>query len=382
MCENKEQCTYSGGIAETLRAFAVSGRITINTEERWQMCQTGELEIYEGKPFGNIMMRSDMAEISRWGIRPGDSVDVYFSSGAKLEDIPFLSGCILPEGMVCVNAHEGFDWVRIEKRFGRLWELCGVSEGETGRIVLRGKQKYSLLQKTFSAEFSFSREDYPSDEHFANYRELCGGKVQKGRFYRSVAFSDASVFDRRKQCLDRLVGRDGIRFILNMNRDEEQVRAEFKSGMLLCPCTQKLFDEGNIFARAFPADFAGRAFQTVLAEALRELMKHKGPYLIQCRAGLDRTGFLCCLLEALAGADESEIISDYMRSYEFLCGVTEENAPEQYSLLCRYQAGRALGILTGSGGSDADLSAAAEKYLRQCGLSAQEIAGLKRLLTD
>ena len=99
------------------------------------MIQTGDLNVYEGKPFGNIMMCSSYSELIELGFESGDSVNIYFSNGASLEDIPFLSGCILPEGIVCLNAYAGFDWIRVEKRFGRVWEPLGMQENETGKIM-------------------------------------------------------------------------------------------------------------------------------------------------------------------------------------------------------------------------------------------------------
>jgi protein tyrosine/serine phosphatase len=45
------------------------------------------------------------------------------------------------------------------------------------------------------------------------------------------------------------------------------------------------------------------------------MINHDGPYLIHCYAGVDRTGIVCAILEALMGASRVEIASDYARSF-------------------------------------------------------------------
>ena len=369
------------------------------------MVQTGDLSIYEGKPFGNIMLRSDYSELIRLGFRPGDSVSVCFSGGVVLEDVPFLSGCILPEGMLCLNAHESFEWIRVEKRFGSAWSLYGMREGETGRVILREPGKYAFLYHVFNTEFSLEREDYPGDECFANYRPLSCGRLRNRALYRSLASFDPlntePVFRKRQKYLDALMERDGIRFVINMTCSPQQMKELFESGEYDGFYIQKLYNEGNVFSDVFPVDFSGPLFRNRLAAALRALMRQSGPYLIQCRAGLDRTGFFCGLLAALAGAEASEIIGDYMRSFDSLFGLTRESDPEKYDVLRRCQADRIMDIIAGHGTVpergfsletmaftqkepeyDVDLRAAAEVYFRDCGLEEAEIAGLKDLLME
>lgn len=347
------------------------------------MHQTDDYSVYKGEPFGNIMFAADFAALAHAGIRPGDSVDVCFAGGRILEDIPFLSGCILPAGMVCMNAHEGFDWIRIEKRFGNAWDYFGMKEPGTGRIVLREPGKYFTLFQAFNAEFSLARHDYPSDEFFANYRPLCCRQIRKRIFYRSASSfeleNDSTPFEERRKCIDQLMERDGIRTVINMTCDPQQLKADFEAGQYEGFYIRKLYEEGRVYTDRFSVDFSSPVFRDSLASALRVLSAQEGPYLIQCKAGLDRTGFLCGLLEALAGASEEEIIGDYMRSYACLCGLTGESDPEKYEILKKYQADRILNILT-LGKTELRLADAAEAYLMQC-MSSAEISELKHLLT-
>ncbi len=375
------------------------------------MIRTNELTIYEGKPFGNIVMNTAYRELTGHGFVPGDSVDVHFSNGIVLEDIPFLSGCVLPEGTICLNAYSGFDWIRVEKRFGSVWDLCLLTGAETGRIFLNGHGKYKILQEAFCMDFATSREMYPNDEFFTNYRSLSGGKIRPGNIYRSTASFDPIHNDGdyyiRQKCLDRLMERDGIQFVLNMTCGREQAEELFSSGKYDGFYIQKLYEEGKAFSVQLPSDYPGTEFRNLLAAALRTMITHTGPYLIQCRAGLDRTGFLSYLLEALAGADRKETTDDYMRSFECLAGLTRDRNRKQYDLLRLCQADRILEILTygktvqrslsailscGEGilkeneqdpiyAADS-LSVPAANYLQGCGMTPEEIGEIRQLLVE
>lgn len=373
------------------------------------MIQTGNLALYEGKPFGNIMMRSDYQEITGLGFEPGDSVNVLFNNGTALEDIPFLCGCILPEGAICLNAYPGFDWIRIEKRFGRVWEPCRMTGAKTARVFLNEHGKYKVLQDVFCTDFDISAERYPSDEVFTNYRSLSGGRIRKGIVYRSTASFDPinnnDAFFIRQRHLDRLLERDGIQFVLNMTCEQKMAEEIFSSGKYDGFYINKLHKEGKVLSMQFPIDFLGSGFRNMLAAALRLMIANTGPYLIQCRAGLDRTGFLCCILEALMGADKREITDDYMRSFECLVRLNRDQDREKYELLSICQVERILEILTrcesvprsfstilSSGPeilrendrdmlySTDNLTASAGKYLLECGMTPEEISELKRIL--
>ena len=53
------------------------------------------------------------------------------------------------------------------------------------------------------------------------------------------------------------------------------------------------------------------------------MTEHSGPCLIHCVEGKDRTGFVCALMLALAGASAQEIIDDYMITYYNYYGITK-----------------------------------------------------------
>jgi hypothetical protein len=52
-----------------------------------------------------------------------------------------------------------------------------------------------------------------------------------------------------------------------------------------------------------------------VASIIEFIINHDGPYLIHCYAGIDRTGFIARLLEALMGASMPEIVRNHMLNF-------------------------------------------------------------------
>ena len=107
---------------------------------------------------------------------------------------------------------------------------------------------------------------------------------------------------------------------------------------------------------------------------------HPGPYLIHCKEGKDRTGFVCALLECLMGASADEVIGDYMLTYRNFYGV--QPGSTAYDAIVR---GGITAMLSGHPETDdlhsADLVGWAEDYLRSAGVPDETVAALKLRLS-
>ena len=71
-------------------------------------------------------------------------------------------------------------------------------------------------------------------------------------------------------------------------------------------------------------NYSSQYFKTQTIKALQAICKNDGPFLIHCTEGKDRTGFVCILIEALAGASYQQIVDDYVyaedgRSHAYVC---------------------------------------------------------------
>lgn len=65
---------------------------------------------------------------------------------------------------------------------------------------------------------------------------------------------------------------------------------------------------------AFVTDPAQRARTAVV---LRSIAKARGPVLIHCTEGKDRTGWISAVLQLVAGVDRSEIVAEYLKSNDY-----------------------------------------------------------------
>ena len=128
------------------------------------------------------------------------------------------------------------------------------------------------------------------------------------------------------------------------------------------------------------ANYRSDDFAKTLSDAFVVMTKHEGPCLIHCVEGKDRTGFVCALLLALAGASPREIVDDYMITYANYYGVTKENNQKRYEAITWNVYDFLYCICGAEKGTDPDtldLKNGAESYLRRSGLTDEQIAEIE-----
>ena len=121
------------------------------------------------------------------------------------------------------------------------------------------------------------------------------------------------------------------------------------------------------------------SFGDGVRDGIRFMLSHDPPYLLHCKEGQDRTGFLCAVLELLVGASLQEVTDDYLRTFQnfyhmkadsrqaaFVRGDIQENLRTALNLKSLEKA---------------DLSKAAETYLLNVGLTQEEIMALRKKLS-
>lgn len=65
-------------------------------------------------------------------------------------------------------------------------------------------------------------------------------------------------------------------------------------------------------------DFVAKSAQRKqIAKALKIVAAAKGPVIIHCTEGKDRTGWLAALLQLIAGADREQVLAEYLKSNEY-----------------------------------------------------------------
>lgn len=197
------------------------------------------------------------------------------------------------------------------------------------------------------------------------------GNIAPGILYRS---SSPIALDQgeRRFVADRLVKESGAVTVVNTS----DCRFRFKGF--------EGFDDTHYATLEHVAlnmghNYPSEAFLEDVRNGLDFMGEFEGPYLVHGTQGVERTGYLCMMLEALMGADKEAILADYMRSYADYYQLdpgsetwaTLEDQATGYLMLC-------TGIWNEQALDSADLAQGAERYLTQTvGLTAQQVADLK-----
>ena len=345
---------------------------------------TGEIGVILNEEFGHIYIELTIDEFNALGFAFGDSVDVVFSNGKEIQDLPYFSGYFVPVGELVACGYPGYPHVVIARNFsGPTWDEFGMTDDTTVTITLNEKGKYLAVQELYSLEYSNIRESYPSDVAFANYREVKGGSLKPRTFYRSA--SPCNNQNLRASSTDRLTELCGIRFVLNLSDTETKYQAHTEAEDFDSPYYASLYQEGNVLLLGMNANYRSDDFAKILSEAFLAMSEHEGPCLIHCVEGKDRTGFACTLLLALAGASPQEIIDDYMITFTNYYGVTKEEMPDRYNAILGNMLDFFYCLCDVEKGTDPDtldLRAGAENYLRRGGLSDEQVAQIEAYIME
>ncbi|MDR1772598.1 MAG: tyrosine-protein phosphatase [Hungatella sp.] len=266
---------------------------------------------------------------------------------------------------------------------GSFAETYGTAVNDQVTITLSKKGGYLDEYEVRQLKRTNNRDDYSSDEVFANFREAAFGSIAPGRLYRSSNPINPEI--GRNQYAMRLTKDAGVNVIFNLSETAEEVgahlRADANGGLAYY---KGLNDIGNVYALGMGLDLQSEDFKQKLAVVLREMSEKKGPYLIHCVEGKDRTGFVVALLEALMGAKYWEIKTDYMESFVNFYHVPV--APGQYDRIGNNNILESMrqmaGISKGSSLKGVDLSKAAESYIKSIGLTDDEIQKLRVNLSN
>ena len=198
-------------------------------------------------------------------------------------------------------------------------------------------------------------------------------------FYRGASPVDNST--SRADITDNLLWAYGIRYILDLADNEEKIASYREKEDFSSDYFVSLYEDNKVSLLGLTASFRTERFMKSLAGGLRDMVTMEGPVYIHCLEGKDRTGFVCALLEALAGASYEEILEDYMATYDNYYGITQDSHPEKYEAIRHLKFMDIINQLT-TLPDDADfggtvLKDSAEQYLRDSGMTEDEIQTLR-----
>lgn len=345
---------------------------------------TGELSLVTEERYDSVYLSISPEEFEKLGFRLGDGVDVLFSNGVTYENIPYYSGdyCRINEYFVYANIYD--DTVEICCNYNPdfFWE-DEITDETTVVITMHESGRYKDIEDRLNISYSNDPQDYPDMSVFANFRELSGGNIAPGRFYRGA--SPCNNHRNRAADVNGMMRSCNIAYVLDLADSRgtfEDYREEYGEEYTY---DWDLFLNDKISFVDMNFEFSNDEYKEWIADGLKDMLKNDGPYFIHCNEGMDRTGFVCAILEGLAGATYEEMRDDYMLSYKNYYGIDDESDPETYDLIVETYFDSFMILLHGEEDhrtlKNADYQEDIEDYLVDGGMTEKEVKKLKKLLS-
>lgn len=324
-------------------------------ERAWALAQ-GELtaRVTAVDKYGRGVLSVETPALASLGFAPGDLLSV--SWNGRTQTLPYADGVFQVDGGVAmVLAGEP---VTLAVNMGSFAGRYGIKEGDSVTLSVetpRGWAAEYALRNVGTA-FSLDRMDYESDAVFANFRMVELGDIAGGALFRSASPIDPA--QGRRSEADALLKQFGVKTVVNL--------ADCRFRYMDYPGFEDThYATRRIVSLNMGADFRSAAFCEDVYNGLEFITEEPGPYLLHGGLGVERTGFVLMVLEALMGATKEELLADYMVSYENVYHV--ERGSEAWVNLERGCALYCLLTLTGAADETQlegmDLAQAAEDYL-------------------
>lgn len=252
-----------------------------------------------------------------------------------------------------------------------------ITEGKTITISMAEKGAYlkEMELRDIDSKRTNVREDYASDEVFANFREIKMGDIAEGVLYRTSSPVNPEL--GRSTYADKFVEANGVKTVVNL-ADSQEVMEGYEG------YADTYYSTLNVLPLNMGVDMQADDAKAKLKDAFEFMIANEGPYAFHCKEGKDRAGYFAIVLEALMGGTKDEIVADYMVTYENYYHVEKDS--EQWTGLAQRNVIKDLmklaGVETEEELAEADLAAAVEKYLtEEIGLTAEQVTALKGVLS-
>lgn len=366
-------------IIVVLLGLLVSGVLYYTNQNRSRGPELRSCGLIYDTNFGGAYVDITIDEFNELGFRFGDSVNMDFSNGYQLHDIPYYNGYYVDEGDPLLVGYPGYPHVKMGFNYGEdMWIVGGFDNDTTVTITLNEAAKYLNVQETRNLSYDDEQGDQ-SDEQFGNYRIARAGGL-KGTLIRSASPCDNQ--HNRAAVVDRLIARSQVGFIINLSDNTEDILEFINQDDFNSPYFLELYQQEKVIPLGLTASYKTADFIGKLINGLNVAAENRGPYLVHCVEGKDRTGYVCMLLEALAGASYQEIIDDYMITYDNYYGITAQNDQAKYDLIKEKNIDKMLEYVAGANYRTADLQKAVEGYLLENGMSETSLRKLQSNLTS
>lgn len=164
----------------------------------------------------------------------------------------------------------------------------------------------------------FNLENPQDVATISNFRLVPGTtKLFRGYHPYKISRPNYDTEEKRIFLVNKQLKDNGIKSIITLSGDESiDVKKEQISVYVgdIRQAGNQLFIKTSYNTVYYASN--SREFGNMMAEIIRFIGSHPGPYYVHCRLGTDRTGVVSANLAALCGASWNEIASDYQKTNE------------------------------------------------------------------
>ena len=109
--------------------------------------------------FGGIYINISIDDFNKIGFKYGDSVDLKFSNGYELKDIPYYNGYYVEIGELELVGYPGYPYIKVCRNYGDdLWIEGNIDENITATLDLQDLKSLKNLYELYNKEKEKNKE--------------------------------------------------------------------------------------------------------------------------------------------------------------------------------------------------------------------------------
>ena len=196
--------------------------------------------------FGGIYINISIDDFNKLGFKYGDSVNVKFSNGYELKDIPYYNGYYVEIGELQMVGYPGYPYIKVCRNYGDdLWVEGNIDDKVTATVTLNEAKKYLDIQESSDIKYTDTQGSIP-DYIFANFRSVKVGKMKENILYRSASPIDNS--HNRAAVTDKLMKEAKVNYEVDLSDSDEELIEHMNKDDFNSPYFKTLYDKGNVIA--------------------------------------------------------------------------------------------------------------------------------------
>lgn len=365
---------------KTLLLFGTIGVLSA-CKDNQKLC-VKDLSISEDTKFGSAIIDITITDFNNLGFSLGDSLNLTFSNGLSLVDIPYFDGYYVKTGEAVVVAYPNSTNILVTYNNLGIWDTASFENNTTVSISLNEEGKYKAVEEALGQSYSVIRNEYTSDEEFSNFRAIKGGNLKDNLIYRGASPVDNSR--NRATITDSLLKKNNIKTIIDLADSASNIETYLASTDYSFPYTKTIIENNKMIYLSMSSSYSKDEYKQSVVKGFKFMLDNEGPYYIHCMEGKDRTGFVCLLVLALAGGTYDELKQDYMKTYYNYYKISEATS-EKYNAISNLYFDSFITYLTGEENIEVaktkNLKESVISYLKSGLMTDEEIVKFINLIT-